>query len=71
MITEIQMFGIDCDNCGESYDGGYSGFAYWADASTTIECASDNGWHQEGEKHYCPNCHSFNDEDELIIKPKP
>ena len=21
-------------------------------------------WHKEGDCHYCPNCHSFNDEDD-------
>lgn len=67
------MFGIQCDNCGEMYDGGYSGFAYFPDPGTTMEYASDQGWHQKNEPgdipaiHYCPACVSFDDDDKMII----
>lgn len=35
-------------------------------------CPENDGWHvTEDGKHYCPECHIIDDDDNLIIKPKP
>lgn len=67
MYTEEMFYGIDCDNCGESYEDGMNGYSYWMDKQSALDEISDDGWHSDGDIHYCPDCHSFNDEDELTV----
>lgn len=62
-----KLFTIECDNCKEIYCDEYSGFAYWLDKTSALESASNNGWIQEEENHYCNKCHSYNDDDEILI----
>lgn len=66
MIKEISMYTVICDNCGKDLheNDEYSGFN---DIAFVEDSASDAGWHKEDEKHYCPGCFSFDDEDQLVI----
>jgi len=67
MINKIQMYTINCDVCeADVLDGDDHGA--WDDVQYVEDIASENGWHKDGKKHYCRNCHSFNDDDELVIK---
>ena len=71
MIVEETFYAVECDVCKTQAEN-YDGIAFWADKMTTIESAiNDAQWHEEDDKHYCPDCHSFNDEDELVIKVLP
>lgn len=67
MIIEETFFAIECDVCKEQAEN-YEGHSFWADKNTTEDNANDSGWHIDGDKHYCPECHSFDDDDNLIIK---
>lgn len=67
MITEPKMYGLKCDNCGIDHESG-AGFAAMSDNNYMRDDALDAGWYNQGDNDYCPKCHEFNDEDELIIK---
>lgn len=69
MIITEKFYAVECDVCGKQSEN-YDGICFWADKETSEEQAMDNELHEEGNKHYCPNCHSFDDNDELIIKTK-
>jgi hypothetical protein len=69
MIKEIKVFTIVCDICGadllkEDDEAG------WDDKDYLMEIAKDNLWATLEDKHYCPDCHTKDDDDNIIIKPK-
>lgn len=67
MIKEFTVYTILCDCCSkdvmENFE--YSGFSR---IESVTEICDDSGWHREGDKRYCPDCFSIDDEDKLIIK---
>lgn len=67
MIIKEYFYAIECDNCKEIAQG-YEDVDFWtSDESGTEENATESEWHKEDDKHYCPDCHSFDDEDNLVI----
>lgn len=74
MIVEVKMFTVQCDNCEKVYEG--DDYAAWNDEGYAVECAENSGWYKDFEsngpnKHYCPKCFAFDDEDNLVINPNP
>lgn len=67
MFTPIQSFILCCDNCNESYENG-NGFGIFADKDAAKDDAVDDGWYDDGDKHYCPKCFTIDDDDKLIVK---
>lgn len=75
MYNKVECICITCDNCGDEFIDNHSGFSIYVDENGAQEAADDYGWHSEGGKHYCHDCHTINDNDELVIditraKPK-
>lgn len=68
MIQEVKMFTVVCDNCGVDVnkDAEYS---CWNDRSYAEENAMECNWIKQDDKHYCDDCYSYDDDDNLIIKP--
>lgn len=66
MIKEFSTYTIICDNCGADICNGtdYSGYG---DADYVNDMALDNEWIEVDKKHYCDNCFSYDDNDELVI----
>lgn len=74
MIHEVTMFACKCDNCDEDWVG-YDDIFCMLFKSDIENDLNDSDWHTlkvdgQQDKHYCPECHSFNENDELIIKSK-
>lgn len=74
MIVEVTMYGCRCDNCGIEWVDEHHGFAAFTDEiSMKSQMADDHTWHTDRDavedRHYCPKCFSFNDDDELVITP--
>lgn len=67
VIAEV-FYGVKCDRCGEIYESGEH--AYYMDESEAQEQALESEWGELNGKHYCPNCHSV-DEETDEIKPFP
>ncbi len=70
MIIKEIFYAVECDVC-EAYAESHDGPVFWSTQDTTEENAMECEWHKEGDCHYCPDCHSFNDKDELIINFPP
>lgn len=66
MIKEVKMYTVICDNCGKDVNADAE-YSAWSDTQFTEDMALEAGWHKEDDKHYCPDCFSFDDEDELVI----
>lgn len=59
MITTHTVYGAKCDGCGEELTKEVVGFT---DRSATMHIMEESGWLIHGEKHYCPDCWTVNDE---------
>lgn len=67
MYNKVECIRISCDNCGEVYSDDHSGFSIFLDEGTANEYADNDSWHSDNGKHYCPDCHTINDDDEIVI----
>lgn len=66
MIEKVDMYSAVCDNCGVVC-GEDEGIVAWNDKGYVKENAEDSNWAFDDEKCYCPKCHSYDDEDNLVI----
>jgi len=64
IITDV-FFAIKCDRCEKVHD------EIWAnEEDNAVETAKENDWLcTVPGKHYCPNCYTVNDLDEIKINP--
>jgi len=70
MIIKARFFAVECDNC-KNQAHGQEEWPYWYSGIIEVEeNAMESEWLKEGDKHYCPDCFSYDDEDKLIIKTK-
>lgn len=68
MKEEVKMFTVKCDNCGKLFEDEYMGYSCWGSFADAWEYASESEWiREEGEKQYCPECYSYDDNDELVL----
>jgi hypothetical protein len=66
-IEKMEMFTVICDNCKTSADED-TPYSCWNDESTAKDVAMEAGYIYEDDKHYCPNCYEYDENDNLIIK---
>lgn len=66
MLQKVEMYTVVCDNCGVDI-GVTQEYSCWNDELYAQENAMENEWLKEGDKHYCPKCYSY-DDDNLIIR---
>lgn len=67
MKTEEKFIGISCNVCKEiaGRDSDYSFFPLESDA---IDNAKELDWYIHEDNHLCPDCHHFDENDNLIVK---
>ena len=67
MLKEVKMYTVVCDNCAKDVnkDAEYSA---WNDKRYAEEVAMEADWIKENDKHYCPDCFTHDDDDNLLIK---
>lgn len=66
MIQKVEMFTVQCDNC-KITSGENSEYSCWSDEDVALDDAENDDWIEHEGNHYCPDCYSYNDNDELII----
>lgn len=66
MIQEVKMYTVICDNCKKSADDDTS-YSGWNDKDYAQDVATEADWIKENDNDYCPDCYSYDDEDNLII----
>ena len=67
MIYPVEMYGAGCDNCGTEYYNDHHGWAAMNDRNGIWELMDNDDWIEDDGKHYCPDCFTHDDEDNLII----
>jgi len=73
MIYKVEVFAAKCDNCKKEWIDDINDFSYMGDVSTMAECLMEDSWETietkgEEDKHYCPDCFYFNEEDEFVLR---
>lgn len=66
MIKEILMYTVVCNNCGKDVNEG-ADFCAWNDKGFAQDVAAEAGWIKDGDEHYCPDCVSYDDDDNMVI----
>lgn len=71
MITPVTMYAAKCDCCGCEWKN-FDGIIAYPDKCSMEEQLMNDEWEtgKEGEKdkHYCPDCWYYDDEDNFCIK---
>lgn len=70
MTTEVTMYTVVCDRCGEDAGALSEEGCCWHLPSIAVEMAiEESDWHEIDGKHYCNSCVMWSsDENELIPK---
>jgi len=69
MLKEIPMYTVICDGCGKDSNAD-ADFAAWGCKMYASDVAMEADYIREGDEHYCPDCYSYDDEDNLVLKSK-
>ena len=67
MIQETTMYTVVCDGCGKDSTAD-SEYSAWGCKMYAADVAMEANFINEGDEHYCPDCYSYDDEDNLVIK---
>lgn len=72
MKQEVKAIQLSCDCCGEvfSNDDGIACYVGDLDGTQIWNDADNDNWLEFGDRHYCPNCYSFDKDDENIVITK-
>jgi hypothetical protein len=67
MIYPVTMYAARCDGCGKEVRlmGEYAAFA---EKECVEDDLRDSEYKFDGDKHYCSDCWSYDDNDNLIFK---
>jgi hypothetical protein len=69
MITPKEMYTLHCDGCGKDICDGTEHSA-WDSKAWLEEMAENEYWEIINGQHYCPDCFMYDEDDQLIIKPR-
>lgn len=61
MIEESKIYTIVCDNCRTKYIG-------MSNIDLLEEVAQDEEWIKVNKEHYCPECYTIDEHDDVQIK---
>lgn len=61
MVLKESFYNLQCDHCGCMADDDL----WHPDLESA--CESADGWLIMNNKHYCPNCWQYDDEDNILI----
>jgi hypothetical protein len=68
MILKEIFYAVKCNRCGILHEG--SDYSYFSQEGDAIESAYESEWCEFDDKHYCPDCFTFTDEDQEEVKVK-
>ena len=67
MIQEVTMYTVICDNCGKDVNKDAE-FSCWNEKGYAEECAKNADWIEDDDKHYCDDCFSYDENDNIVLK---
>lgn len=70
MKKKVESIMIVCDSCGEHYHDGNDMCCYIndTDGSDIEQEALGSCWIRVGDKHYCDECYSIDEDDNIVTK---
>ncbi len=70
MKQEVKSMIIVCDGCGKHYEDGNGMVCYLGDMDGSLieQDALSSEWESFGDKHYCPDCYSIDEKDNIVTK---
>lgn len=66
-IQKVEMYTVVCDNCNTDI-GSTQDYSCWNDKDCAEENAMNSEWIKVDNKHYCDECVSYDDNDNLVLK---
>lgn len=66
-IVEKKFYGMRCDGCGKMLSSDEFGDEYQDNQRWLEQVAEDSEWKLVRDKHYCPDCYHYGDNDDLIF----
>lgn len=66
MLHKVEMHTVVCDNCKKDI-GSESEYSCWNDESYAENSAMESDWIKEEDKHYCPDCISYDDDNNIVL----
>lgn len=68
MIYPVTMYAGKCDNCGSEIKLGGGEYSAYGQASQVEEEMANSEWRVDGGKHYCDDCWTYDDYDNIILR---
>lgn len=70
MKVEVKCYKIVCDCCGETFENANGNVCYADDPDGSLieSDVPDSDWIIVGDKHYCPDCYEYDDDDNIVTK---
>lgn len=70
MKVKVETYKIVCDCCGETFhnDNDFTCYTDDLNGSMIREDALESDWREFDDKHYCPDCMYWDDDDYLCTK---
>lgn len=68
MIYPVTMYAGKCDNCGKEMKLGGGEYSAYGDPESVEFEMEESAYHIDSDKHYCPDCWSYDDEDNIVLK---
>lgn len=65
--TGEDWYKIVCDNNCNNFAENYDGRCWMPDTLSAENMANEYGWAKIEDKHFCDDCHHYDDEGEIII----
>ena len=65
---KVEMYSLFCDSCGKMYVDG-NDFCAWGDSD--MDDHEESEWSDLDDKHYCPRCHTIDQNGEVLVNAKP
>ena len=69
MIYPVTMYSGKCDNCGTEIKLGGGEYMAYGEKWQVEEDMKNTDWLIQDGKHYCDDCWSYDDEDNIVLKP--
>jgi len=66
-IHKVEMYTVVCDNCNTDI-GSMQDYCALNDKEAAEENALASDWIKVDNKHYCDECFSYDDSDNLVLK---
>jgi hypothetical protein len=69
MLKEVKILTLICDSCNKDINEDIEYYA-WNEIGDLEYIAHEEDWEKVDDKHYCPKCYEYDDNNKLILTKK-